>query len=48
MNGWIVQAKLQKDLEDAHEHTYIAAKATYDEFVNVMSKVGAEVAAFQG
>jgi len=46
--GHIVQAKLQKDQQEAHEQTYAAAKATYDQLAKLRSEVEAEVAALKG
>ena len=46
--GLIAQAKLQKNQQEAHERTYNAAKATYDELAKLRSEVEAEVAAHKG
>ena len=46
--GLIVEAKLQKDQQEAHKQTYAAAKATYDELAKLRSEVEAEVAALKG
>ena len=35
--GLIVRAKLQKDQQEAHERTYNAAKATYEELAKLRS-----------
>jgi len=43
----IVQTKLQKDQQEAHERTYNAAKAIYDELAKPRSEVEAEVAALK-
>ena len=48
IEGLIAQVKLQNDQQEAHERTYNAAKATYNELAKLRSEVEAEVAPLKG